>query len=311
MTNCLINALSELAKIYAIMGQEYKSRAYHKAILELKNARMDSISPAIRDKISEYNNSGRIAELEKLKKDTKIRAYMELSRILGVGPATIEKWWDLKIRSIANLRAAVAKKKVALNKMQKYGLRYYDDLNTRIPRAEVASLGGYIKQTLIQINPNIIFEIAGSYRRGAESSGDIDIIVSDRGHFVQDLLESLVTELSHDPRYIDTLSKGLERVTFLYKYADRVRQVDILNIPYPSYYAALVYFTGSYEFNTVMRGFAKTHGFRLNQNGLFKISAKGMTHVPIQSEQELFQLLGLEYVSPSARDNPTVKPLKK
>lgn len=310
MDSGLISALAELQEIEEILGDTYRSKAYRKAIAELRKLKniedlkkkIPSIGKGILSKITEFMKTGKIKELEKLRKSPIVMAHRELGKILGVGPSTVNKWLQMGINSIAKLRRAIANKKVTLNKMQKYGLCYYADLNERIPRAEVAALGEYIKRLLLQINPNVLFEIAGSFRRLESTSGDIDILVSS-SHFDENLLPSLLEILRHDPNFIDALSAGTERITFLYKspISGKVRQLDILNIPYESYYAALLYFTGSAEFNESIRGYAKRKGYRLNQAGLFIRRDKKLELVPVQSEKEIFDVLGLNYVPPAER----------
>jgi DNA polymerase/3'-5' exonuclease PolX len=324
--NSIISAMKELAEINGLNGEVYKERAYNKAISELKKCDVEitrenlatihtilgRVGRAILDKIREFVTTGQIKDLVNLKNTKEYRAYIELGKIAGVGPATIRAWMRQKIYSFADLRRAVAKGKVRLNNMQKYGLKYYDDLNTRIPRAEVTTLSEHIRAMLIQIDPNVICTVCGSYRRGFVDSGDIDILVSNKTHFFDDLLPFLIDVLNDDKNFIDVLSAGRERLTFLYKspISGKVRQIDVLNLPYGSYYAGVLYFTGDYEFNENMRGFARLRGYRLNQTGLFKIERskiKGvkterLNLIPSNSEEEIFSALGLKYIPPNARN---------
>lgn len=321
----LIKELTTIQEIAGITGSVYREKAYRKAISEIKRLKFDitrenigevakmkipGIGKGIMSKIIEFIESGRIAEIDEMKKSREYTAYVEFSKITGVGPATINEWIKKHIYNLRDLRNAIAQGKVVLNNMQKYGLRYYDDLNERIPRTEVTTLGDYIKRILIQIDPKVMFVIAGSYRRGAETSGDIDILVSNKEQFHDDLLSELVQVLRNDRNFIDTLSEGMERVTFLYKspISGKTRQIDILNIRYGSYYAAMLYFTGDFSFNEAMRGYAKARGYRLNQQGLFRYVGKALTLVPTHSEKEIFDILGLKYVEPSARAAPQVQP---
>lgn len=316
----IIKALTELKTFAEILAQNYQALAYARAIRAvrlsppLKSAadivalKAHGVGTKILDKLREFITTGRIEELEQLRRDPKIRAWRELGGIVGVGPATIEKWYDMKIRSMADLRRAVDTGQIKLTKAQKYGVEFYDDLNSRIPRDEVTMLGDLIKQYLLQLDPDIVFEIAGSYRRGLPTSGDIDILVSNRHHFDANLLRDLVESLQrHDPNFIDTLALGVEKVTILYRSptSNKVRQLDVLNIAYNSYYAALNYFTGSAEHNEWLRGLAKSRGYRLNQHGLYRIVDARRPQlnelIPLNSESELYRLLGVEYIPPESR----------
>jgi DNA polymerase/3'-5' exonuclease PolX len=321
----IINTLEELRHITEILGEPYKEKAYRKAIMELKRInypitnsnmanikKLPGIGKRISDKITELINTGSVKELESLRQSEEVKSYDELSKILGVGPKTIEKWLKKGINSLAKLREAIDKGTISLTTIQQYGLEYYNDLNSRIPRTEVTTLGNYIKQLLIEIDPDIIFEIAGSYRRNASSSGDIDILVSNKHKYNKDLLMELSAKLENDSNYIDTLSRGHEKLTFLYRSqsSGKIRQIDVLNIEYDSYYAALLYFTGGADFNEAMRGYAKSKGYRLNQAGLYQIEGRKLNLVPAHSEKEIFDILGLKYIEPEERNEPNIIKLK-
>ena len=317
----LIAVLNEIRDISDILGEIYKEKAYNRAIPEIKKLdfeitpanielikkrKIPGVGEGILGKIVEFVITGRIDELEKIRNTKRVKSYRELSKIAGVGPATVKKWLDLKIDSLPKLRKAIASGKIKLNTMQKYGLRYYHDLNERISHAEVTKLGEIIKSILLQIDPEIIFNIAGSYRRNTPTSGDIDILVTNPHTFNDDLLHIFMDIIDLDPNFIDFLSSGSERVTFLYKspMSNKVRQIDILNLPYSSYYAGILYFTGSYDFNTAMRMHAKKLGFRLNQDGLYKINKNKLELIPTASEKHIFDILHLKYIRPEQRTGP-------
>lgn len=315
----LINTLIELQTISEILGSEYREAAYRRAINELKKLnfqitpdnleefarkKIPGVGKGIMAKIREFISTGEIAELINLRKSPRIRAYREFSGILGVGPSTIEKWLQQRIDSLPKLRRAIAEKKIVLTHMQKIGLRYYDDLNSRIPRAEVTQLGSIIKSVLLMLDPNIIFCILGSYRRGTSESGDVDILVSNKTHFDEELIPGFISLISSDPNFISVLVAGKERVTLLYKspFSAKVRQIDVLNIAYGSYFAAMNYFTGGFIHNAWIRLVAKKQGYRLNQAGLFKYLPNGKLQlVPIHSEEELYKILGVAYIPPEKR----------
>ncbi len=305
--------LTEFADISAAAGSTFREKAYRNAVREiskldyaitmrmLESRKIPGIGAGILEKIREFIQTGRVAELDRLR--AHFRASRELGQILGVGPATAKKWIESGILSLSDLRRAVASRKIVLTNMQKYGLIYHEDLVVRIPRAETETIGRYLRTLLIQIDPDIVFEITGSYRRGATTSGDVDIIVSNKRHFDDELLDTLRGMLSKDTNYAATLVAGQERFTFLYRspMSRRVRQVDVLHVRYGSYFAALLYFTGSYEFNTLMRGIAKKKNYRLNQDGLFRVVGDKLRLIPTRSEREIFVLLGMPYTDPVAR----------
>ena len=315
MNSNIINILEEMRYMADITGEVYKEKAYSLAINNIKkldykitldniNNKINRVGEGIKDKIIEFLNTGSIAELEQLKNSKEYIAYQKFNKIIGVGPATIKKWIKLKVYNMGDLNEAIKEGKIKLNHAQQLGLKYYDDLNSRIPRAEVESIGNHIKHILQHIC-DAEFVIAGSYRRGLPTSGDIDILISIDNAKLDDLFQAI----KKDKNYIDVINSGPERLTFLYK-STQVRQVDILNIPKDNFAAALLYFTGSYSFNQAMRGYAKMKGYRLNQNGLYKYNNsnasntsnnKELVLIPAQSEKEIFDHLGLKYIDPADR----------
>jgi DNA polymerase/3'-5' exonuclease PolX len=317
----LLAVLKELQELYDLLGETYKSLAYGRAVTRI-TAEADPCrhtdnpadcfpwaSAGLLAKIREFYSTGRILELDRLRASPEVRAYMTFGRIKGVGPSTIKKWLSAGVSTLQALRAAISSKKIVLNHIQKLGLRYYDDLNTRMPRAEAGRLESVVKSVLLSIDQRAVVEQLGSYRRGAATCGDVDVAVTSHKGFNAGLLPAFMVEIQKDPMFVDILSAGGERVSFLYK-STTVRQVDILHVPLVSFYPAVLYFTGSWSFNEAMRGYAKSHGYRLNQHGLYKYRTvrkqEKLVQVPVNSEQDIFDVLGLVYVEPTMRNEPRI-----
>tara|TARA_R110002153_G_scaffold273471_1_gene444439 strand:- start:13324 stop:14181 length:858 start_codon:yes stop_codon:yes gene_type:complete len=277
------------------------------------------VGVGIGKKIAEFQRTGDIASANVV---DDIRAFKELSGILGAGPSAVSQWMDMGIKSLVQLRRAIAKKQVKLTTMQQYGLLYYYDLSQKIPRATVAKISGVIFKVIRNLCVKCKMETVGSYRRGAEMSGDIDIITNQ-----EYAMKELEKNLMRLPVYITTLSIGKERYSFLIQDTDAnlARQVDILRLK--QYYTGILYFTGSWEFNAAMRGYAKSHGYRLNQQGLTRVAkantvkvkaakpsvAKPSVAKPIKvkSEADVFKILGLRYIEPRMRvDEKQIIPLE-
>lgn len=319
MNTELINTLEEMRRISEIRGEVYREKAYRKAISsikrltykiskdhlpDLRDNKIPGVGEGILSKIVEFITKGRIAELEKLKKSKEVQAHKILGGILGIGPAAVEDLISKKIYTLAQLRKAIATGKVQLNHMQKLGLAYYRDLNERIPRAEVTALGEFVRRTLVGIKPGIRFEISGSYRRGAQTSGDIDIIITHE-NYDGEFLTKFRNAIAHDQNFIDTISSGEQRLTFLYRAPEsgKVRQIDLLWIPMEQYWPAVFYFTGSGNWNEYTRGIAKKKGLRLNQMGLFRVKSNGdLEPIPVRTEHDIFAALEIPYRSPEERN---------
>ncbi len=305
----VINLLDRLAQIADLRGDDKRAAAYKGAILgirklnypvtdkaRLKSEKIAGVGAGILKKLIEYADTGQIAELVRLEQSEEIIAYKTLSKIAGAGPRTVAEWIHQKILDIPSLRAAVATDKVKLTAVQKYGLMYYVDLGKRIPRADVAQIGAVIIGKIRQMDQGATCEIVGSYRRGAADSGDIDIITC--GNFQLKELEKIIGD--GDPNFVATFSSGAERLTFIYHWNGVVRQVDVLKLGREQYWSGILYFTGSWEFNTAMRGYAKAKGLLLNQRGLFRKNVL----LPVNSEEEVFAAIGLRYIPPAERLGP-------
>jgi DNA polymerase/3'-5' exonuclease PolX len=151
--------------------------------------------------------------------------------------------------------------------------------------------------------------VVGSYRRGLPNSGDFDVMITSRS------LTELVAA-SHFQQFIDLLAEeGYLRGEFargehkfmgvcrLPRYQTH-RHIDLLLCKPEEYWYTILYFTGSDVFNVSMRRHALTKGYSLSEHGLKRVR-DGVPAPPVMnSEKDIFDFLGLEYVKPSDRINP-------
>ena len=178
----------------------------------------------------------------------------ELKTITGVGDTRAKKWIKEGIVSVDDVRKAIASEKTTSTHHIDIGLRYYDDLKLRIPREEVSAMSKIIKKALAKIDPNLIFEICGSYRRGRESCGDMDVIFSNpkmKKIASKKYLSKLVVELKSIGFICDSLTeKGEKKYMGVCRLSESMpaRRIDIRAFDIGSYYAGLLYFTGSKKF---------------------------------------------------------------
>ena len=132
------------------------------------------IGATIMEKLEEYVNTGTLKILER-EKNNPVNI---LSDIYGIGPKKAQELVDQGITTIEQLRT---KQKQVLNDTQIVGLKYYEDILKRIPRQEIEEYNTLFKSVFTKItNQNLkgMMEIVGSYRRGAQDSGDIDVILT-------------------------------------------------------------------------------------------------------------------------------------
>lgn len=332
-----LNEAFELAaRIASARGEQYRALAYRRAIIS-----PESVGSDLAGKIAEYRATGRIRDIDILLSRPETRASLEFSKILGFGPATIRNLIGKGIMTRESLIDNVKHQKIALTRMQNLGLQYFSDLQRKIPRDDVSRISEIVFTKIFE-SANEIFdspetarqllvETTGSYRRHARESNDIDILVAspdsacrsrrqcgDLGHV---LLHKVHEHMSELPGFIDIITLGNQKYSFLFR-APRhwIVSIDIIYVPRSSYFAALIYFTGSRSFNIWMRDQCKKKGYSLNQYGLTKIDAPPAEEraddfasprdpderaiIHLDSEKHIFDILAIPYIPPANRDNP-------
>ena len=140
---------------------------------------------------------------------------------------------------------------------------------------------------------------AGSFRRGRETIGDLDLVVTMRpGQDKQKDVDAVAEHILKYPRIEETLAHGENKVSVL---LENGMQVDVRLLQKNSFGAALLYFTGSKEHNVVLRGRANDMGWTLNEYALTTI--KGGKVVAGKTEEEIYSKLKLAYIEPELREN--------
>jgi len=300
--------LGESADLMMRKGEVMKARAYNRARDTIQNIDQDiksveqlkntpTIGATIYDKLDEYTKTGKVALLEQYKNDPLI----VFTNIYGVGPKKAEELVKKhNIRSIEELRE---KQDTVLNNIQRIGLKYYEDIVDRIPRNEIAKYDCEFMKTFKKESQtiNTYYEIVGSYRRGAINSGDIDIIITsdDRSVFHR-VIDSLISTTM----IVEVLSRGDTKCLLIAKLTPRskARRVDFMFTTRQEYPFAILYFTGSKDFNTGMRGHSLRMGLSMNEHGFTnKDSQQKIVYDDILSEKDIFDKLNLVYVPPEKR----------
>jgi DNA polymerase (family 10) len=134
---------------------------------------------------------------------------------------------------------------------------------------------------------------AGSLRRGRETVGDLDLLVT--GPDAAAALERMATH----PRVHEVLSRGVNKTSV--KLGRDGLQVDVRALPRESFGAAMQYFTGSKEHNVAVRQRAVRMGFKLSEYGLYRVEDDSV--VAGETEEGVYQALGLSWVPPEMREN--------
>ena len=140
---------------------------------------------------------------------------------------------------------------------------------------------------------------AGSLRRGKETVGDLDLLVTlADGHTSQKHVDALAKHILAFPGVDQTLAHGENKVSFTLKNG---LQVDVRLLEVENFGAALLYFTGSKEHNVALRGRANDMGLTLNEYVLATL--KGGKRVAGRTEEEIYSKLKLDFIPPELREN--------
>uniref|UniRef100_A0A8C5R4G2 DNA polymerase n=1 Tax=Leptobrachium leishanense TaxID=445787 RepID=A0A8C5R4G2_9ANUR len=243
--------------------------------------KLDGVGAKIAEKIDEFLATGKLRKLEKIRQDDTSSSINFLTRVSGIGPAAARKLVDEGIKNLEDLRSNEHK----LNHHQKIGLKYFEDFEMRIPRSEMMQMQEIVLNDVNELDADFIATVCGSFRRGAESSGDMDILLT-HPHFTSQTSKQGVCQLPSD--------------------GDKVfpfRRIDIRLIPKDQYFCGVLYFTGSDIFNKNMRGHALEQGFTLNEYTLRPLGVTGIAGeaLPIDSEKDIFDYIQYKYREPKER----------
>lgn len=301
----LIELMEQLSNIMLKQGEPFRARAYQKAQETIMSYPQDILSsddlkgkpgigPTIMEKLNEFIQTGTLKVLEK----EKLNPVNILAEVYGIGPIKAKDLVEQGITSVQHLR----ENQQLLNDIQRVGLKYYEDILERIPRSEIEEYKTIFEKAFPN-QGNGKMEIVGSYRRGAQNSGDIDLIITSNNPQV---FTVFVDNLIKEKIILHVLSRGPTKCLVIAKIPSSkyARRVDFLYTTPEEFPFAILYFTGSKIFNTVMRHIALEKGFTMNEHGIYKMESKkkgDKVQQKFTSEKDIFDFLGLEYKVPNER----------
>src|SRR3984893_2906195 len=227
---------------------------------------------------------------------------LELLRIPGLGPKGIALVYQhYKVATIDELERLCKEQK--LRELPRMGAKLEEKVLKSIAQYRqragrfLLSFGKKAADELIAYLSETAgverIETAGSLRRGRETIGDLDLLVTGPG--AADALERFV---SH-PKAHSVLGKGPNKASI--QYGLDGLQVDLRALSHESYGAAMQYFTGSKEHNIVLRSRGQKLGLTLNEYGLFRV--EGEQRVAGEAEEQVYRELGLAWIPPELREN--------
>ncbi|MAO66685.1 MAG: DNA polymerase/3'-5' exonuclease PolX [Balneola sp.] len=319
----IASTLREVSKLMQLAGENrFKVIAFDKAAQTIEGLQEDineyiqnknltdikGVGKSIAEDIYALEKTGQMPVLEDFKEKVP-EGLVEWLNISGLGPknaykihkelgiSTIEelkeKIDDGSVASLSGLGQKSAEKiKKSIEWMEKF------DERCRLDEAEAIAIP--IFESLKNLDGVQQIEIAGSFRRGLETIGDIDILIAAEEDRISELFDVFT---SHE-RVTEILGRGDTKSSVRTKEG---RQVDLRIVKPQEFSAALMYFTGSKEHNVVLRQRARDRGMSLNEYGLFKLTDDGDTDfdapVEFSSENDIYQKLDLHFVPPELRED--------
>ena len=231
---------------------------------------------------------------------------LELLKLPSMGPKTIALLWAAaKITSIDQLADAIDSGRLAeLPRMGQKQLekirKGIDDYRRSAGRFRIDQAAGAARQIELYLLAFAGFEMvtpAGSLRRGQETAGDLDILVTGPA-CAPDETSAAVEYVAAFPGIHDLIAKGENKVSF--HLADGM-QVDVRLLPSESYGAALQYFTGSKAHNVTLRQRALKMGYTLSEWSLARLDDDST--VAAATEEEIYAALHMDWIPPEMREN--------
>lgn len=250
-------------------------------------------------------NSGTMPLREELLQKYK-PSMLDLLKLPSMGPKTVALIWSaLGVADMDSLEAAAREGK--LNGLPRFGQKQVDKIlkgiedfrkNSGRYRIDDATAIAQRISALIHEFPGVeSVTPAGSLRRGRETVGDLDLLVTGPA-CETDRVAEVVDHVANLPLIANLIAKGQNKVSFNIRNG---LQVDVRMLPKASYGAALQYFTGSKMHNVTLRQRAIKMGYTLSEYALARMEDNSI--VAAASEEEIYNALGLDYIPPELREN--------
>jgi DNA polymerase (family 10) len=310
----IVDKLSEVADLLDIKGEnEFRVRSYRNAVRVIsgmsdelsaiaddkdKLKDLPEVGESIAGKIQEILDTGELSQLKKLKKDIPA-SLLEMMELEQIGPQRTKKLYDeLGITSIEELRKAAEEGE--LKKISGFGKKTTQNILEEIEtyrkkegsgrfklgeiEAQAEDMRDYLEKKLDQVT------IAGSYRRGKETVGDIDIVATAKNP------EEAMDHFTSYKEVEKVLSKGETRSSVVLRTG---LQVDLRVVKKRSHGAALLYFTGSKAHSIALRRIGQGKDLKVNEYGIYK----GKKLRASKTEKEMYEALDLCFIPPELRED--------
>ena len=318
----LASILYETADLLEIDGQDsFRIRSYRNAA-----AAIEALPQQVAELIQEPKQllavpgigKGMLANLQQLLRDGRLELHaemlkkyhpsmLELLKIQGLGPKTIALIWSAyQICDLDGLEKLAREGKIQT--LPRLGQKHEQKLLKAIE--DYRRIGGrFLLDTAEQVAEKLVEHLmkvdgvekvtpAGSLRRGRDTVGDLDILVTGPACCSAESVQKIAEHLLRFPGLMEIIAQGENKISFRQRNG---MQVDVRLLPPASFGAAMQYFTGSKAHNVSLRQRALKMGFTLNEYSLADLK----TEQPVagKSEEEIYAKLKLDFIPPEMREN--------
>jgi DNA polymerase (family 10) len=316
-----VNAFTKAARVVGDNPADLRPIAHDEAAL----TKLDGIGKGTAEKIAEFARSGEIAEHGALLEQVP-RGLLAVLEVPGLGPKTVKLLWEeMGVVDLASLRAALDSEKITT--LPRMGAKSVEKIRASLAYAESAGkrllvgMARPLAEALVERMGKVPgvsrCAFAGSMRRGCETIGDIDILVSTSDP------AAAHAAFRDGPGVVQVIASGESKTSVRVELpADYGRwkgldedgrptvQADLRVVPESSWGAALMYFTGSKDHNVRLREHAQRKGMTLNEYGLFAEDGtgeppqkRGLPPIASETEESVYAALGLPWLPPEVRED--------
>ncbi len=318
MKNAEISELfDQMADIMEILGDDpFRINSYRKVARLIGDMPTDVEELFKSGKLAETPGIGKssLAKIEEFLKKGTITAHkdllkkipptlLDLLKIPGMGPKGVKAVYEnLKVKTIDGLKKAIEsgalanlhgfgdKKAATIAK----GIEFLRSATGRIRLDQAAEAAEIVCNFLKGLTDVEKIQVAGSFRRRAETIGDVDIlVVSSKG-------EKVISSFTSAKFVEEVLASGTTKGSAIIKTSTSPVHVDVRVVPAESFGAACQYFTGSKQHNVRLREIALKAKMKLNEYGLFDKQDKMVAGAV---EKDIYKKLGLDYIAPLLRED--------
>lgn len=314
----LIDVLEEIVLLLELKGENpFKIRAYRNGAEVIRNYEGDivarakendlkgikGIGDALQSKLHELASTGEMTFYTRLKGEFP-ESLFDLFELQGLGAKKIKALYEtLGVDSIATLRKACEED--TISELSGFGKKTVENILKAIEAREnyagqfchgaIAPLAQIFLERL-QDHPKVHqATLCGSFRRGKETSHDLDFLVA-----TSETAE-LTEFFTAFPEVVEVIACGETKASVVV--TEKGLQCDLRAVSNEQFPFAQQYFTGSKEHNVAVRSRAREHGLSLNEYGFTLIEGKQAELPAVNLERDIYSALGLDYIEPELREN--------